>query len=197
MSNDGPHGNKGLTADDVIHILDLAPHPEGGHFRETFRDTAEADQRAASSAIYFLLEAGEQSRWHVVDAAEAWHFYAGDALLLETSPPGGPIETLRLGPRLDHGERPQAIVPRGIGSEPEALAHGRSSAARSRPVSHSMASRSPLRISLLICRRGGVERRRSNSATSFERYPPVVPILNFCARGAMAFNPRDNCRFGS
>lgn len=113
MSNDGPHGNKGLTADDVIHILDLAPHPEGGHFRETFRDTAEAGQRAASSAIYFLLKAGEQSHWHVVDAAEAWHFYAGDALLLETSPPGAPIESIRLGPRLDYGERPQAIVPKG------------------------------------------------------------------------------------
>jgi uncharacterized protein len=90
VSNDGPHGNKGLTADHVIHILDLAPHPEGGHFRETFRDTAEAGQRAASSAICFLLKAGEQSHWHSVDAAEAW-----------------------LGPRLDHGERPQAFVPKG------------------------------------------------------------------------------------
>jgi uncharacterized protein len=59
VSNDGPHGNKGLTADNVIHILDLAPHPEGGHFRETFRGIAEAGQRTASSAIYFLLKAVE------------------------------------------------------------------------------------------------------------------------------------------
>ena len=75
----------------MIGILGLAPHPEGGHFRETFRDAAEAGRRAASTAIYFLLKAGEQSHWHEVDAAEVWHFYAGDALLLEMSPPEGPI----------------------------------------------------------------------------------------------------------
>ena len=94
-------------------MLGLAPHPEGGHFRETFRDTTEAGQRAASSAIYFLLKAGEQSHWHAVDAVETWHFYAGDALLLYMSPPGGPIATIRLGPRLDNSERPQAVVEKG------------------------------------------------------------------------------------
>ena len=108
-----PHRAQDLTADDVIGILDLAPHPEGGHFRETFRDATESGRRAASTAIYFLLKAGEQSHWHAVDAAEGWHFYAGDALLLEFSPQGGPISTIRLGPGLGGGERPQAVVPAG------------------------------------------------------------------------------------
>jgi predicted cupin superfamily sugar epimerase len=102
-----------LSGDDVIRMLELSPHPEGGHFRETFRDHAEAGQRAASTAIYFLLKAGERSHWHAVDAAEGWHFYAGDPLLLEISPSGGPIEKIRLGSNLADGERPQAIVPAG------------------------------------------------------------------------------------
>jgi hypothetical protein len=102
-----------LAGDDVIAILQLSPHREGGHFRETFRDKAEPGKRAASTAIYFLLKAGEKSHWHAVDAAEAWHFYAGDPLLLEMSPTGGPISTIRLGCNLADGQRPQAIVPAG------------------------------------------------------------------------------------
>jgi uncharacterized protein len=102
-----------LDALEVIAMLGLVPHPEGGHFRETFRDTAEPGQRAASTAIYFLLKAGECSHWHAVDAAEAWHFYAGATLLLEISPPGGPITSIRLGNTLAEGERPQAVVPAG------------------------------------------------------------------------------------
>lgn len=102
-----------LSGDDVIAMLELSPHPEGGYFRETFRDKAEGGQRPASTAIYFLLKAGERSHWHAVDAAEGWHFYAGDPLLLEMSPTGGPIEKVRLGSNLADGERPQAIVPAG------------------------------------------------------------------------------------
>lgn len=102
-----------LSGDDVIQMLGLSPHPEGGHFRETFRDTAEPGKRAASTAIYFLLKEGERSHWHAVDAAEGWHFYAGDPLLLEVSPTGGPVAHVRLGPNLSDGERPQAIVPPG------------------------------------------------------------------------------------
>jgi predicted cupin superfamily sugar epimerase len=101
-----------LSADDVIGLLQLSPHPEGGHFRETFRDGNAADGRAASTAIYFLLKAGEQSHWHAVDAAEGWHYYAGAPLLLEISPSGGPIAAVRLGADLAGGERPQAIVPK-------------------------------------------------------------------------------------
>jgi diaminohydroxyphosphoribosylaminopyrimidine deaminase/5-amino-6-(5-phosphoribosylamino)uracil reductase len=71
------------TAEDVIRMLGLAPHPEGGHFRETFRDSVTIDgKRAASTAIYYLLARGERSHWHRVDAAEVWHWYAGAALRL-------------------------------------------------------------------------------------------------------------------
>ena len=78
-----------LTAADVIRLLDLKPHPEGGHFRETFRDARTVeDGRAASTAIYFLLARGERSHWHRIDAAEVWHFYAGAPLELEIAEQG-------------------------------------------------------------------------------------------------------------
>jgi predicted cupin superfamily sugar epimerase len=100
-----------LSADDVIRLLDLKPHPEGGHYRETFRDpTATKDGRAASTAIYYLLRRGERSHWHRVDAAEAWHWHAGSALELKINS-GGATETLRLSADLAIGERPQAVVP--------------------------------------------------------------------------------------
>ena len=102
-----------LSANDIIRLLGLEPHPEGGHYRETFRDAAAAgagSNRAASTAIYFLLRAGEVSRWHKVDAAEVWHWYAGAPLLLGIVENGQRREA-RLGPELASGERPQAIVP--------------------------------------------------------------------------------------
>jgi predicted cupin superfamily sugar epimerase len=102
-----------LAADDIIRLLDLAPHPEGGHYRETFRDeTRDGAGRPASTAIYFLLRAGEVSRWHRVDAAEVWHWYAGAPLALTIADAAGRREP-RLGPDLAAGERPQAIVPAG------------------------------------------------------------------------------------
>ncbi len=101
-----------LTAADIIRLLDLAPHPEGGHYRQTFRDPVESAGRAASTAIYFVLARGERSRWHRVDAAEAWHYYAGAPLELEISPDGtAPVQCIRLGVDLSAGERPQAVVP--------------------------------------------------------------------------------------
>jgi uncharacterized protein len=101
-----------LTAADVIRLLDLKPHPEGGHFRETFRDAgAVQGGRAASTAIYFLLARGARSHWHRIDAAEIWHWYAGAALELEIAHEDGHRETMRLGSDLSAGERPQAIVP--------------------------------------------------------------------------------------
>ncbi len=100
-----------LTAQDVIRLLDLAPHPEGGHFRETFRDARQSAGRAASTAIYFLLARSERSHWHRVDAVEVWHWYAGAPLALEIAPAPGRIERLTLGADLAGGERPQAIVP--------------------------------------------------------------------------------------
>ncbi len=101
-----------LSAADVIRLLALAPHPEGGHFRETFRDTRTlANGRAASTAIYFLLARGERSHWHRVDAAEIWHWHAGAPLVLETAASeAGPVARVTLGADLAAGERPQAIV---------------------------------------------------------------------------------------
>ena len=100
-----------LTAAEVIARLGLASHPEGGHFRETFRDTATTpDGRARSTAIYFLLAAGECSHWHRVDAVETWHYYAGDPLILSISDNGSPRDIM-LGGNLAAGEIPQAIVP--------------------------------------------------------------------------------------
>jgi predicted cupin superfamily sugar epimerase len=101
-----------LTAEEVIRLLDLKPHPEGGHFRETLRDMASAQSRSRSTAIYFLLAAGERSQWHKVDAIEVWHYYAGaPLLLLIAKSAAGPVETIALGPALPAGERPQAFVP--------------------------------------------------------------------------------------
>jgi predicted cupin superfamily sugar epimerase len=95
----------------VIRLLDLRPHPEGGHFRETYRDSRAVDGgRAASTAIYFLLKRGERSHWHRVDAAEMWHWYAGSPLLLRIHS-GSSTTVIRLGPDLDLGQRPQAVVP--------------------------------------------------------------------------------------
>jgi len=110
-----------LSADDVIALLDLQPHPEGGHYRETFRDAATvAHGRAASTAIYFLLRAGEISRWHRVDAAEAWHWHAGAPLALAISDAAGRT-TVRLGADLSTGERPQAIVAAGAWQQATSL----------------------------------------------------------------------------
>lgn len=102
-----------LTAADVIRLLDLEPHPEGGHFRETFRDARTVDGgRAASTAIYFLLARGERSHWHRVDAAEVWLWHAGAPLALETAEgETRPITRVTLGSDLAAGERPQAVVP--------------------------------------------------------------------------------------
>jgi hypothetical protein len=100
------------SATDVIARLELRPHPEGGHYRETFRDTrTDASGRALSTAIYFLLKRGERSHWHRIDAVEVWHFYAGDPLTLRIAHDGGLQHTIRLGPDAAADQRPQAIVP--------------------------------------------------------------------------------------
>ena len=100
-----------LSAAEVIRLLGLSRHPEGGYFRETFRDSAtDTTGRAASSAIYFLLAGGQLSRWHRVDAAEVWHWHAGAPLTLSIADDAGRRE-LRLGTDLPAGERPQAVVP--------------------------------------------------------------------------------------
>ena len=114
--------NADLTAEDVITMLNLAPHPEGGWYRQTFIDEGKHQgARASSTAIYFLLKAGEFSHWHRIDAAEVWHFYAGGPLVLSISPNGHDVEAIRLGPNLSAGERPQAIVPPNAWQAAESL----------------------------------------------------------------------------
>ena len=102
-----------LSAREVVDLLGLAPHPEGGHFRETFRDAAGPDGRGHSTAIYYLLGTGETSEWHRVDAAEIWHFYAGAPLVITVSPNGHDASAHHLGPDLRAGPRPQFAVPAG------------------------------------------------------------------------------------
>jgi len=98
-----------MTADEIIAALDLQPHPEGGFYRETFRDYPGPDGRAHSTAIYYLLKAGEVSRWHRIDVAEVWHWYEGDPLELSVVGSGA-ITRIPLGPKLSAGQRPQVIV---------------------------------------------------------------------------------------
>ncbi|MCX7307230.1 MAG: cupin domain-containing protein [Afipia sp.] len=101
----------GPTAAEIIARLDLKPHPEGGHYRETFRDSNNVDgKRAASTAIYFLLARGERSHWHRIDAAEIWHYYAGSPLTLHIADKSGKRK-VRLGADLSADDFPQIAVP--------------------------------------------------------------------------------------
>ena len=103
-----------LSAADIIARLALQPHPEGGHYRETFRDErCDSSGRAHSTAIYFLLARGERSHWHRIDAVEMWHYYAGAPLTLEIAQDGAPRHSITLGPDVARDEQPQAIVPAG------------------------------------------------------------------------------------
>jgi uncharacterized protein len=98
------------AAAEIIRKLALKPHPEGGHYRETFRDTHTHHGRAASTAILFLLARGERSHWHRVDAVEIWHYYAGSPLKLEVVD-GSKEEIFRLGANIHADEVPQVTVP--------------------------------------------------------------------------------------
>jgi len=100
------------TAAEIIALLELDRHPEGGWYRQTFEDTPEAGQRAQSTAIYYLLEAEDHSHWHRVDAAEVWHWYGGAPLRLRLSHEGKVIDEYVLGANLAAGQRPQVIVPK-------------------------------------------------------------------------------------
>jgi uncharacterized protein len=100
------------TARAIIQALKMQPHPEGGHYVETFRDAPPYGGRPLSTAIYFLLQAGECSHWHrVTDAVEIWHWHAGAPLALSQSPNGIDAKSQRLGPNVLAGEHPQIVVP--------------------------------------------------------------------------------------
>lgn len=102
----------GNEADAIIRMLNLQPHPEGGHFVETWRDRPADGSRGSGTAIYFLLRDGERSHWHKVDATEIWHWHAGAPLTLSISEDGVNSRDIALGPDLVSGQRPQGIVPK-------------------------------------------------------------------------------------
>lgn len=102
-----------MNAEDIIEILDLRPHPEGGWYKETLPST-ENNARTDVSAIYFLLKEGETAHWHkILDAAEIWSWHAGSALSLYIKEGDAPVEICKLGCDLNNGERPQVIIPKG------------------------------------------------------------------------------------
>ncbi|MCB2077151.1 MAG: cupin domain-containing protein [Novosphingobium sp.] len=102
------------TARAIIEQLGLAPHPEGGWYRETWRADAPEGARASATAIHFLLEADDRSHWHRVDAAELWFWHAGHPLTLSTcASDAGSVEVVTLGPDVLAGHKPQALVPPG------------------------------------------------------------------------------------
>lgn len=119
-----------MTVADYVQRLNLQPHPEGGYFAETYRSSEEIQQdalpnrfngpRAFSTAIYFLLENGQFSSLHRIQADEVWHFYAGGPLDIYVIDPSGALTVIRLGNKLDQGEVFQAVVPAGcwFGSKP-------------------------------------------------------------------------------
>jgi len=101
-------------AKSIIEHLNLEPHLEGGHFRETFRDEAETDGRSASTAIFFLLQKDEISHWHRVDSVEVWHYYAGAPLLLTLADAQGVETEHLLGPDILKDQSPQVVVPKHV-----------------------------------------------------------------------------------
>src|SRR5438876_12155755 len=111
---------RALSAAEIIRLLDLKPHPEGGHFAETFRDPNTIDGRPVSTAILFLLARGERSHWHRIDAVEIWHYYAGAPLKLELAD-GAKEEIFRLGADVHAGEVPQVTVPARAWQSAESL----------------------------------------------------------------------------
>ena len=148
------------------------PHPEGGYFRETFRDQAGDGGRAASTAIYFLLAAGEVSRWHRIDAAEVWHWYAGEALELSMAPPESNASVVRLGSRLETGERPQAVVPPGHWQSARSLGAWTLAGCTVAPGFLSRLSSSPGRFcAARLSQRFGTRRRKWGSPRTF---PPLM-----------------------
>lgn len=113
-----------LTAKEIVDLLNLQPHPEGGWYCETYRHDAGDGGRGASTAIYYLLEAGDQSAWHrVTDADEVWHWYAGAPLAMTLSPDGRNEIAHRLGPDLATGQRPQLVVPAGHWQTAKSVGH--------------------------------------------------------------------------
>ncbi|MFK7792436.1 MAG: cupin domain-containing protein [Devosiaceae bacterium] len=110
-----------MNFDQLVQSLNLQPHPEGGYYRETFRDKRQVDGRSVSTSIYYALGIGDCSAWHRVDATEIFHWYAGSPLALTLSPNGHDAHAHRLGPNIAQGERPQVVVPANCWQTAESL----------------------------------------------------------------------------
>lgn len=111
--NMGPKGRNRMNAKEIVSALNLSLHPEGGWYRQTWIAKSETGTRPAGTAIYYLLEEGQRSRWHHVDAVEIWHHYAGAPLILSLSvDEHGPAHDHILGPDILKNEQPQIIVPK-------------------------------------------------------------------------------------
>ena len=113
--------NIGCDPEVIIARLDLAPHPEGGFFKETYRDVPVDGSRGAATQIYFLLREGERSAWHRIDGVEIWHFYAGAPLRLSLAPNDGPSREEILGKDADAGHILNAVVPKEVWQSAESL----------------------------------------------------------------------------
>jgi len=103
-----------MDAERLIFTLGLSPHPEGGHFREVYRDTPVDGGRGALTSIYYLLKAGESSHWHRIDATEIWCFHNGSPLRLSTSADGIEVDIVEIGGDPDNGGPFQTVVPPGV-----------------------------------------------------------------------------------
>jgi len=111
-----------LAPKEIIRLLNMKRHPEGGHYSETFRAQSDDNFRPSSTAIYYLLQADEVSAWHRVDADEIWLWHAGGPLSLTVSPPDGKgARSDQLGADLRAGQRPQLVVPTGHWQTAETL----------------------------------------------------------------------------
>lgn len=99
------------NAEELIERLQLAPHPEGGYYREVYRREGKDGERGWVTTIYFLLKRGEESKWHRVDADEIWHHYDGAPLVLSIAEEGAQKRTLKLGKDIAAGEAPVHVVP--------------------------------------------------------------------------------------
>ncbi|MES2119999.1 MAG: cupin domain-containing protein [Pseudomonadota bacterium] len=103
-----------MTAEDLIAALDLQPHPEGGWYRESWRAETIGGQRAAASAVYYVMQPGQRSHWNRVDADEIWLWHAGDPIDVSVAESdAGPVRTTRLGGDIAAGDQPQLVVPAG------------------------------------------------------------------------------------
>ena len=103
-----------MTAEQLIDALALAPHPEGGWYRETWRADADPGERAAASAVYYVIQPGQRSHWHRVDAHEIWLWHGGDPIdVMVADDDSSPSRKVRLGGNIDRGEQPQLVIPAG------------------------------------------------------------------------------------